>query len=76
MDPSARVITLCVHDWLYAVEVLDEDLQIITMRELERRLLGIVLDVAERMTQGSSAPLISVLGADDRDQWAKVRQSQ
>ncbi|KAH8099965.1 acyltransferase ChoActase/COT/CPT [Cristinia sonorae] len=69
-DRSSRTILLCVHDWFYAVDVLDDSFQPLPVRELEKRILGIVADVHRRLSEGASAVPISVLGADDRDQWA------
>lgn len=62
---------IVVHDWFYTVDVLDNDLKVIPVQELERRILGIVLDVSERLNAGSSAVPISVLSADERDKWAE-----
>ncbi|TCD69360.1 hypothetical protein EIP91_007916 [Steccherinum ochraceum] len=73
-EPSARVVLLCVHDWTYAVDVLDSNLNLITVAELEKRILGVVLDVSERLEQAHTAVPISVLGADDRDRWAQNLQ--
>jgi hypothetical protein len=69
-SPNARSIVVVVHDWFYAVEVLDSSCRLMTPRELERRLYAIVLDVNNRILQGEAGVPISVLTADSRDNWA------
>lgn len=63
---------MSAHDWLYVIEVVDERLNVIPMKELERRLMGVVKDVARRIHEGQTAVPVSVLTTDHRDRWAEV----
>lgn len=72
---NARTILVSVHDWLYALEVLDEELEPISPAEIERSILEIVGDVSTRIRERERVVPISVLTADDRDRWAEVRRS-
>ncbi|OCH94373.1 acyltransferase ChoActase/COT/CPT [Obba rivulosa] len=70
-SPHARKIIVFVHDWLYAIEVLDKDLQSLSPGEISRRISAVVGDVVERLTQGEKAVPVGVMTADDRDHWAE-----
>ncbi|GJE88616.1 choline/carnitine O-acyltransferase [Phanerochaete sordida] len=67
----ARQILLSVYDWLYALEVIDEDLQPLSACEIGARMMAVVQDVARRLAAGDVAVPVCVLSADDRDTWAK-----
>ncbi len=71
-DPTSRTLLVSVHDWLYVIEVVDERLNVIPMRELECRLMGVVKDVARRIHEGQTPVPVSVLTTDHRDRWAEV----
>ncbi|KIP05852.1 hypothetical protein PHLGIDRAFT_24881 [Phlebiopsis gigantea 11061_1 CR5-6] len=71
---SGRTVLLFVHDWMYAVEVLNEDLTPISAGELERALLQVVFDVSRRLDAEERAVPISVLTADERDRWTENYQ--
>ncbi|KAI0078804.1 acyltransferase ChoActase/COT/CPT [Panus rudis PR-1116 ss-1] len=70
-DPTSRTITLIIHNWLYSVQVLDDDGNTLPPRELERRMFSVVRDVSRRLKSGGRAVPIGVLTADDRDIWAE-----
>ncbi|EMD31314.1 hypothetical protein CERSUDRAFT_163178 [Gelatoporia subvermispora B] len=67
----ARKIVVFVHDWLYAVEVLDQELQPLKAGEIGRRLNAVVDDAEKRLARGEKAVPVGVLTADDRDHWTK-----
>lgn len=71
-DHDARKVVVMLHDWFYAVEVLDKDLRMLKPAEIERRLLAVVADVNTRLSQGRAATAVSVLTADGRDRWTEV----
>ena len=71
-DAYARSIVVSVHNWLYAVEVIDVDRNLISARDLESRLLSVISDVDRRIGDGEVAVPVSVLSADHRDLWTKV----
>ncbi|KAH9917835.1 acyltransferase ChoActase/COT/CPT [Fomitopsis serialis] len=68
--PHANIVVL-LHDWFYAIEVLDEDKRMLQPAEIERRLLAVVADADGRLKRGEVAPAVGVLTADDRDRWAE-----
>ena len=72
---SARTLLVSVHDWFYAVDVVRDDHSPISPRELEVMLHEVVADVARRKRAGEAAVPISVLSADHRDRWTKVRMT-
>lgn len=63
---------MSIHEWLYVVEVVDERLNVIPMKELECRLMGVVKDVARRIHEGQTPVPVSILTTDHRDRWAEV----
>ena len=69
---DARKIIVMLHDWFYAVEVLDMDMRILEPAEIEQRLLSVVADADSRLARGEVAPAVGVLTTDDRDRWAEV----
>ena len=71
-DHDARRIIVMLHDWFYAVEVLDKDMRILEPAEIEQRLLSVVADADSRLARGEVAPAVGVLTTDDRDRWAEV----
>ena len=71
-DHDARRIIVMLHDWFYAVEVLDKDMRIPESAEIEQRLLSVVADADSRLARGEVAPAVGVLTTDDRDRWAEV----
>ena len=73
-QPDARTVICSVHDWLYALEVMDKKGDALQPKVIESRILGIVEDVGERVKNGEKATPISVLTADHRDKWAGVRR--
>ena len=62
-----------MHKWFYAVEVLDESLNMLSIDEIERRLNSVVADVGARIALGETAVPVALLSADERDRWAEVR---
>ncbi|KAH9935245.1 acyltransferase ChoActase/COT/CPT [Amylocystis lapponica] len=70
-SPNARKVLVILHDWFYAVEVLDQNLTPISPDEIERRLNAVVADVGARLERSETAVPVGVLSADDRDRWAK-----
>lgn len=71
-DHDARKVLVMLHDWFYAVEVLDKDTRMLGPAEIERRLLSVVADADSRLAQGEVPTAVSVLTTDDRDRWAEV----
>lgn len=71
-SPFARTVLLSIHDWLYAVEVIDSTHALIPPRELEKRLYSVISDVHRRRRNKETAVPVSVLGTDNRDRWAEV----
>ena len=71
-DPSSKTLLLSVHDWFYALDVVRDDHNPISPRELEGMLQEVVADVAQRLEASEAAVPISVLSADHRDGWTKV----
>ncbi|OSX58854.1 hypothetical protein POSPLADRAFT_1151685 [Postia placenta MAD-698-R-SB12] len=70
-DSDARKLLVLVHDWFYAVEVVDDDSRFLSSDELERRLSAVVADVVARLENGEHAVPVCVLSADDRDRWTE-----
>ncbi|KAI0777148.1 acyltransferase ChoActase/COT/CPT [Irpex lacteus] len=70
-SPSARSITISIHSWLYSIEVLNPAHELVTPRELEKRLHAVVRDVDIRIRKGERAVPVGVLGTDGRDRWAE-----
>ncbi|TFY60452.1 hypothetical protein EVJ58_g5142 [Rhodofomes roseus] len=70
-DPDAHKIIVMLHDWFYAVDVLEEDKRVLQPAEIERRLLAVVADADGRLKRGEIAPAVGVLTADDRDRWTE-----
>lgn len=75
-DSDARKLLVLVHDWFYAVEVVDDDSRFLSSDELERRLSAVVADVVARLENGEHAVPVCVLSADDRDRWTEVRHAR
>lgn len=72
-DTDARNILVLVHDWFYAIEVLDSNLRPSSVADIERRLTDVVEDVELRLAAGEQAPPVGILSADQRDLWSRVR---
>ncbi len=70
--PTARNLLICVRDWFYTIEVLDAEMNLINVKDLEKRLMGVVLDVANRLRSSEKAVPVGVLGSDGRDKWSEV----
>ncbi|KZP00530.1 acyltransferase ChoActase/COT/CPT [Calocera viscosa TUFC12733] len=73
-EPGARSIMVMAKDWVYMVEVLGKDDEILRPREIEERLAEVVRDVEERVKKGEKGEAVGILSADDRDVWAKNRE--
>lgn len=69
---NARKILVLMHDWFYTIEVLNESLQPLSVREIERRIRLVVADVESRLKAKEIAVPISILTTDHRDRWTKV----
>lgn len=66
-----------VHNYLYTITVYtapstSSKPQLIHVRDIERQIRAVVLDVEKRISNHEIAVPIGVLSADDRDLWAKV----
>lgn len=70
--PAARAILLSIHDLLYNVEVLDEQLRLLSANEIRSRVMSVIHDVAGRQDKGENAVPVCVLSADERDRWTEV----
>ncbi|KZT00792.1 acyltransferase ChoActase/COT/CPT [Laetiporus sulphureus 93-53] len=70
-DHDARKLIVHAYDWLYAIEVLDENMQSLPPALIERRLKAIVADVERRLARGERAVPVSVLTTDERDRWTE-----
>lgn len=70
-DPDARKILVLLHDRFYAVEVVDERMQLLSPAAIERSLGSIVDDVVSRLDSGEVAAPVCVLSADERDRWSE-----
>ncbi|KII85049.1 hypothetical protein PLICRDRAFT_45160 [Plicaturopsis crispa FD-325 SS-3] len=73
-SPDSRKLLVMVHDWCYAVEVYDSHDRYVPAESIEKRLQEVVLDAQARLANGDTAVPVSVLSADERDQWAKNLQ--
>lgn len=60
-------------DWIYAVEVLDEDDLPLPVAEIEWRIRNAVHDANWRYHEGLHAVPVGVLTTHARDSWAQVR---
>ncbi|KAJ2925938.1 hypothetical protein H1R20_g11160, partial [Candolleomyces eurysporus] len=73
---EARSILVMLHDWCYAVPVYyppttpDSRPVVMTPKQIEARLLSLVLDVEDRLARGEKAVPVGILSGDDRDKWA------
>ena len=74
-EPATRTILCMVRDWMYAIEVIDRDGRPLSPAALETSIVNVVKDVGRRAADGEQVVPVSVLSADHRDQWAKVRSS-
>lgn len=72
---DSRKVLVMVHDWLYAIEVYDNDWTPIAPNEIEQRLRRVVQDAASRIQRSERAVPVGLLSADTRDRWAEVRVS-
>lgn len=66
-----------VHNYLYTITVymapsISSTPQLIHVRDIERQIRAVVLDVEKRLSNNEKAVPVGVLSADDRDLWAKV----
>ena len=65
-----------VHEWMYSVDVYDENTQRNAgFQEIERRIRDVVLDAQGRLSEGEKAIAVGMLSSDDRDVWATVSAS-
>ena len=62
-----------VNDWVYAVEVYDENRALLAVDNIEQRLRSIVDDVTWRVEAGEEPVPVGILSADHRDLWTEVR---
>ncbi|KAI0091303.1 acyltransferase ChoActase/COT/CPT [Irpex rosettiformis] len=70
-SPFARSVLVSVHDWIYAVEVIDPTHTLVPPCEIEKRLRSVIRDVHHRISNEEIAVPVSVLGTDNRDRWAE-----
>lgn len=70
---NARKILVMANDWTYAVEVYDENRQLLSINDIEQRLRCVVQDVTRRIQAGEEVVPIGILSADHRDRWTEVR---
>jgi hypothetical protein len=61
------------NDWLYAVEVYDDNQTLLTVENIEQRLRSIVRDVMRRAEAHEAPVPVGILSADHRDRWTEVR---
>lgn len=71
--PNARKIIVMVNDWIYAVEVYDENRKSYSVDDIEQRLRSVVQDATRRKQVGEMAVPVGVLSSDHRDRWTEVR---
>ena len=69
--PNARKILVMVNDWIYAVEVYDENRKPYSVDDIEQRLRSVVQDAARRKQAGEKAVPVGVQSSDHR--WTEVR---
>lgn len=62
-----------VNDWIYAVEVYDENRKPYSVDDIEQRLRSVVQDATQRKKAGEKAVPVGVLSSDHRDRWTEVR---
>lgn len=72
-SPYYKTIIVMVHEWMYSVDVYDDNVQRnVGFQEIERRIHDIVVDAQGRLSTGEKAVAVSILSSDDRDVWATV----
>lgn len=61
------------HDWMYAVDVYDDNTQKnVGFLEINRRIQEIAVDARGRLAAGEKAAPVGLLTSDERDAWAAV----
>ena len=66
---QAYHIVLFIQDHLYSIDVYGEHQVLLSPAQILRRIQGCVVDAQKR----GPAPPVSLLTADNREAWAKVR---
>ena len=66
---QANHIVLFIQDHLYSIDVYDEHQTLLSPTQILGRIQGCILDAQKR----GPAPPVSLLTADNREAWAKVR---
>lgn len=69
--PNARKILVMVSDWIYAVEVYNENRKLYSVDDIEQRLTSVVQDAARRKQAGEKAVPVGILSSDHRDRWTE-----
>lgn len=72
-SPFTRSVTVLVRDWIYAVNVLQDDGSLVEFHVIENRLREVAADVETRLANGETAVPVGLLSSADRDTWAEVR---
>jgi hypothetical protein len=62
-----------VNDWIYSVEVYDENRTLYSVDDIEQRLRSVVQDATRRKQTGEKVVPVGILSSDHRDCWAEVR---
>jgi len=65
----ANHIVLFIQDHLYSIDVYDEFQALISPAQILGRIQSCIVDAQKK----GPAPLVSLLTADNREAWAKVR---
>lgn len=71
-SPESRKITLMLRDWCYAIEVLDNTDNPVSVSQIESRMWKAINDANLREQRNEKAVPVGVLTAQDRNSWAKV----
>ncbi|KAF8501679.1 carnitine acetyltransferase [Russula emetica] len=69
--PNARKILVMVNDWIYAVEVYDENRKLHSVDDIEQRLRSVVQDATRRKQVGEKVVPVGILSSDHRDRWTE-----
>ena len=72
-SPFAKTVSVFIRDWVYAVNVLQDDGRPVDFEIIENRLREVAADVERRLACGESVPPVGILTSTDRDVWASVR---
>ena len=71
--PNARKILVMANDWIYAVEVYDENRKLLSVDNIEQRVRCVVQDATRRRQVGEKVVPVGILSSDHRDRWTEVR---